>query len=547
MRIALAQINPIIGSLSYNRDKIIQAIEKARLDQAEIVVFSEMVLCGYPPQDLLLLPSFVEAVEEELQKIIKASKELIVIVGTIRKNSLGEKKLYNSAAIIEDGRLIGFQDKMLLPDYDVFSERRYFDSAAQIGLWEIGGIKIAVTICEDIWHHSGAVLYTNYSCDPIVEFTPLKPDLLINLSASPYSLSQHLTRLQVCQSVALTLQCPLLYCNQVGGNDSLIFDGYSLYMNKEGEVIQEAKGFEEDILLVNLEKKNAPDEIPTPILIENLYKALVLGVRDYFFKQGFSKACFGLSGGIDSAVVACIAEEALGKENVLALALPSRYSSKGSLKDAKKLTGKLGITLKEISIEKPFGSFLEDLNPYFKGLKEDTTEENIQARIRGMFLMAFANKFGYIVLGTGNKSETAMGYTTLYGDMCGGLGVLSDVTKGQVYALADWINRNQEVIPTEIILKPPSAELRFEQKDSDTLPAYPIIDLVLEEYVERHFSPELIAERHHLSPELVKGLVYKIHSSEYKRQQAPPGLRVTSKAFTVGRRFPIAQHWNMLT
>jgi len=330
----------------------------------------------------------------------------------------------------------------------------------------------------------------------------------------------------------------------VGGNDSLIFDGYSMHVNASGELVQHAKGFEEDLLLVDLEKSYPKTHIHTDPL-EDLFKGLVLGVRDYFHKLGFSRACFGLSGGIDSSVVACIAKEALGAENILALTLPSRFSSEGSVTDAEILARHLGITLQEFSIEKPFESFLETLTPRFEGKPPDVTEENLQARIRGIILMAFSNKFGYLLLGTGNKSEMAMGYATLYGDMCGGLGVLSDVSKQQVYALARWINRENEVIPADVLEKPPSAELRPGQKDSDALPEYPIVDLVLGEYVEHHRSPEEIAETHHLPLPLVKDLVRKIHLNEYKRQQAPPGLRVTKRSFTVGRRFPIVQHWNM--
>ncbi len=545
MLAALAQINPTVGALSQNCQKVLSFIERARSSGATLVVFPEMALCGYPPEDLLLLPSFIEAMEEELKKIIAASKGMIVIVGTVRENlSGGEKGLYNSAAILEDGKLVGFQDKTLLPDYDVFDERRYFEPAARADVWSVGGLRIAVTICEDIWQHAAAVEYTTYLRDPVQELAKQAPDLLVNLSASPYYLKRHETRLRVCTQAAQTTGCSVLFCNQVGGNDSLIFDGYSLHLNSAGQLVQHAKGFEEDLLFVDLQKKSAPCQIFVDPL-EDLFKALVLGVRDYFHKLGFSKACFGLSGGIDSAVVACVAKEALGAENVHALLLPSRYSTKQGLEEAECLARRLGITFEELSIEKPFQSFLDLLTPRFKGKEADVTEENLQARVRGIILMAYANKWGYLLLGTGNKSEMAMGFTTLYGDMCGGLGVLNDVSKQQVYALARWINRDQEIIPNTTIEKPPSAELRPDQKDSDSLPEYPVVDLVLTEYVEEHLSPEKIADKHHLPLHLVKDLVRKIHLNEYKRQQAPPGLRVTKKAFTVGRRFPIVQQWNM--
>lgn len=546
MKIALAQINPIVGSFCKNREKILLYIDKARQQGASIVVFPEMALCGYPPEDLLLMPSFIKAMKEELDKILPATQGITVILGMVRKNPSGEEKgLYNTAAIMDNGELIGFQDKTLLPDYDVFTERRYFEPAPSNKIWNLAEKRIAITICEDIWQHAELVEYTSYVRDPIIELALQAPDLMINLSASPFYIHRHEIRLSVAQAAAKTVKCPVLLCNQVGGNDSLIFDGCSVHVNQLGQLVQYAKRFEEDLLLVDLDKDYPECEIVSNP-IEDLYDALVLGVRDYFHKQGFSRACFGLSGGIDSSVVACVAKEALGSENVLALALPSRYSSEESFKDSQTLAHKLQISLKEISIEKPFEAFLQTLAPFFKGEEPDVTEENLQARIRSVLLMAFSNKFGYLVLGTGNKSEMAMGYTTLYGDMSGGLGVLSDVSKQQVYALARWINRTEEIIPHAILEKVPSAELRPNQKDSDSLPEYSIVDQVLSAYVEEHYSPEEIANRYHLSLPLVKELVRKIHLNEYKRKQAPPGLRVTKKAFTVGRRFPIVQHWNLL-
>lgn len=545
MRVALAQINPIIGSFVYNRDKIIAHIKEAREKGAQIVLFPEMALCGYPPEDLLLMPSFIEEVERELKLIIEASSDIAVVVGTVRPTPAGmEKGLFNSAAIIENKKLLGFQDKMLLPAYDVFSEKRYFEPASQCKIWEIAGKKVGVTICEDIWQHAKAVEYSDYPRDPIEELKDQKPELLLNISASPFYLKRHDIRLKVCRAAAKTLACPLLYCNQVGGNDSLIFDGYSLYLDASGNVLQHAKGFVEELLIVDTEENFSPI-FSALEPEEDLFHALVLGIRDYFQKQGFSKACIGLSGGIDSAVVAYLAVTALGAENVLMLAMPSRYSSEESAVDAKQLSQNLGTKMEWLSIEEPFTAFLNLLEPHFVGKKSDVTEENLQARIRGILLMAFSNKFGYLVLGTGNKSEMAMGYSTLYGDMCGGLGVLSDVTKKQVYALARWFNRKEEIIPQRIIDKPPSAELRPDQKDQDTLPEYAIIDRVLEEYVEDHLSPEEIAEKENFPLPLVKELVRKIHLSEYKRRQAPPGLRVTRKAFSIGRRFPIVQHWNV--
>lgn len=546
MKVAVAQINPIVGALKENARKICSYIHQAKFEKADILLFSEMALIGYPPEDLLLLPSFVKAAAQALKEIIACSKGITVILGTVRENSeIGEKRLFNTAAVIEDGKLLGFQDKSLLPDYDVFSERRYFEPASEIKIWPIKNKKVAITICEDIWQHAEAVEYSFYPVDPVRQLEKKGPvDLLLNLSASPYYQFRNKTRLKVCSKAAKTLGCPAFFCNQVGGNDSLIFDGNSLYVNSQGELLAFGKSFEEDFFVVDVEKKLPPLKL-TDTPTEDLFNALILGLRDYFGKQGFKKACLGLSGGIDSAVVACLAEKAFGKENVLGLFMPSRFTSEESGTDSRQLAANLGIGFKEISIEKPFESYLEILGPHFTGTPLDVTEENLQARIRGMILMAFSNKFHYLVLGTGNKSELAMGYATLYGDMCGGLAVLSDVSKQQVYALARLLNKEGEKIPQRIIDRPPSAELRLNQKDTDSLPEYSIVDVVLEGYVESHLSLETIAERNQIPLPLVKELVRKIHLNEYKRRQAPPGLRVTKKAFTVGRRFPIVQHWNI--
>lgn len=521
MKIAIAQINPTVGALEENAQKIIRAL---KID-ADLVLFPEMALTGYPPQDLLLMPAFVQAATEALEMIIPHTKGKIAVIGTIRPNPTpGQKPLFNTAAILEEGKFVGFQDKTLLPEYNVFNERRYFEPAHHTDVWSLKGKKVAITICEDLWQ------LPEYTRNPVVELVDKRPDLVLNLSASPYHTGRFTDRLEVCQKAAKMLGCPLYLCNQVGGNDSLIFDGYSLHLDKRGELVGYGKGFEEDLALQG--------ELIEPI--EELFHALVLGVRDYFHKQGFEKACFGLSGGIDSAVVACIAKHALGAENVLALLLPSRYSTEAGKHEALELVKTLGIGHEEISIEGPFSCFLETLEPHFAGKEPDVTEENLQARIRGILLMAFSNKFGYLLLGTGNKSEMAMGYMTLYGDMCGGLGVLSDVTKGQVYALARWL----KTIPQTTIDKPPSAELAPNQFDHDSLPEYAVIDQVVTAYVEDHLSIDEIVHKHNLPLALVKQLVGKIHSSEYKRQQAPPGLRVTRRAFTVGRHFPIVQKWD---
>lgn len=542
MRTMLSQMNPIVGDLQYNTHLIIETIESARRQGVQLVLFPELAICGYPPEDLLLLPQFLKSVEQHLQQIVASSSGMYVIVGLPRSNPhLKEKILHNSAAIIFDQKIIGYQDKILLPTYDIFDERRFFEPGDSIKLWEIGGRRVAITICEDIWQHSSLVQPTTYSRDPILELADLKPDLVLNLSASPYSFLKFQRRLQTALKVQKTLSCPFLLCNQVGANDGLIFDGYSLYLDSAGKV-HTAKGFQKDDWIIDLDQ-NTSSIIFERHVLKDLYQALVMGIRDYFHKSGFKKACLGLSGGIDSALVACLAVEALGAENVLGVSMPSRYSSHGTKQDAEKMAQHLGIPFKTIPIEEPLESYLNLLEPFFDKKEPDLTEENLQARIRGMILMALSNKDGWIVLCTGNKSELAMGYSTLYGDMCGGLAVIGDVTKQQVYALSQWINRHQEIIPWSIIERPPSAELRLDQKDSDSLPDYAIIDHVLQGYLEELLTPAEIAVKYGYSEELVKHLVHRIHVNEYKRRQAPPSLRVSEKSFSVGRRFPIVQRW----
>lgn len=541
MRVVLGQINPTIGDLAGNASKIIEAIKKARKDQADLIVFPELALSGYPPEDFLLMPHFIEACEKKLAEIIPHCINLTAVIGLPRRNPNPEgKPLYNSAAVIQNMGLLGFQDKILLPTYDVFDELRFFEPGDGIRIWNLFGKQVAVTICEDIWQHSSLLQEAFYKRNPVKEIEPYYPDLVVNLSSSPFHVGKLPVRVEVCRRAAKTLMCPLLLCNQSGGNDSLIFDGHSLYVDAKGRLLGCAKGFSEDYFLVDLE---APaEEITIPSNDDaDLYNALVLGLKDYFIKSNFTKACLGLSGGIDSALVACLAVEALGAENVLAVMMPSRYSSKSSVTDSLELAKNLGIDCKEIPIEAPFTSYLSILAPHFKEYPHDVTEENLQARIRGTLLMALSNKLGYIVLSTGNKSELAMGYSTLYGDMVGGLGVINDLTKRQVYNLSRWINRTKEVIPQNILDKAPSAELRPNQKDTDSLPDYSIVDQVLEEYVEEHSTPEQIARKNDYPLELVQDLIKRIHRNEYKRRQGAPGLRISEKAFSVGRRFPIVQ------
>ncbi len=543
MRLVVAQINPIIGDIEGNTEKILAVIERSRQRGAEVVLFPELTICGYPPEDLVLHSAFIDAMERALETIIEGSQGVAVIIGFVRRNlHSGGKPLLNSAAIIHDRKLLGFYDKWLLPTYDVFNERRYFEPGTQVPLWDLFGKKVAVIICEDIWQHAGYTDTTRYAADPILELLAHKPDLLLNLSASPYQFLKPDVRIKVCIKAAKTLRCPVALCCQVGADDQIVFDGYSVYVDREGHLVRLGKGFEEEEMLIEVDQPLHP-YLFTYDPMEDLYKALVLGIRDYFVKQGFSKGCLGLSGGIDSALVACLAVEALGKENVLCVNMPSRYSTEGPMIDAKQLAERLGVAYWQIPIEGPFNDYLELLNPYFEGREAGVAEENLQARIRGMILMAISNKLGYVVLSTGNKSELAMGFCTLYGDMAGGLAVISDVIKTHVYALANWINRKEKVIPQTIIDRAPSAELRINQKDSDTLPDYAIVDQVLQSYVEDLLSPEEVSRKHNLPIELVHDLVRKIHQAEYKRRQAPLGIRVSKKAFRAGRHYPIVQRW----
>lgn len=540
MRILAAQINPTIGDLEGNTRKVVKALRRAKEKKVDVVLFPELVLCGYFPDDLLLDRSFIDGTYEKLEIIRPDTEGMFVVLGLPRWNSSGkEKPLYNSAAVFADGKLLGFKNKTLLPTYDVFDERRYFEPGGAEEIWEYRGKRISVTICEDVWEHSQVLGgYSNYHRDPVEEIKKLKPDLVLNLSGSPYYFQRSDQRLSVFQAVAKTLHCPVVLCNQVGANDQLVFDGHSLYVDEMGRLIQIAKGFAEEDLIIDLNVVKHPIQLEDRS-IQDLYSALVLGVHDYFHKQGFKRALIGLSGGIDSALVTCIAKDALGSKNVLAITMPSRYSSRGSVDDSVELAEKLGVELRTIPIEGVFKSYLSLLEPMFHGLPLNETEENLQSRIRGMILMAFSNKFGHILLNTGNKSEMAMGYCTLYGDMAGGLGVLHDVTKLQIYKLAKQIG----IIPEAILKKAPSAELKENQTDLDVLPPFEILDPILEDYIEKRLNPEEIARKRGQPIEWVLELIRKIHLAEYKRRQAPIGIRVTEKAFSKGRIVPIVQKY----
>lgn len=537
--VCACQINPIIGDFEGNTKKIIHVIRRMHSKKGNLIFFPELTLSGYFPDDLLLDPQFITACAEQLSLIAPETKGLFVAVGLPRINPAHkEKPLFNSVAVFIDGKLQGFKDKTLLPTYDVFDERRYFEPGKEEPIWEYKGLRIGITICEDVWQHSGALDgYTDYFRDPVLELKKKNPGLVLNLSGSPYYFKRTDARLHVFEKAARTLGCPVMLCNQVGANDQLLFDGHSLCLNKKGELIALAKGFEEDELIVDINADNKPIHMPNKG-IADLFSALVMGVRDYFHKQGFKKALIGLSGGIDSALVACIAKEALGANNVLCIAMPSRYSSQGSIHDALELTKKLQLELQQIPIEPLFKPYLALLEPLFHNKPFDATEENIQSRIRGNILMAISNKEGGIVLNTGNKSEMAMGYCTLYGDMAGGLGVLHDVTKLQIYQLAAYVN-----LPKAIIEKVPSAELKENQTDFETLPPYEILDPIIEDYIEERLAPEEIAKKHNHSLSFVLSVIHKIHANEYKRRQAPIALRVTQKAFSKGRVVPIVQKW----
>lgn len=543
MKIIAAQINPTIGDVNGNGAKVLAAIRRAKEKKADILLFPELTLSGYFPDDLLLDSSYIDAIYKKLEEIAPHTKGLFAVIGLPRRNPKGkEKPLYNSVAICIDGKIKGFKNKTLLPTYDVFDERRFFEPDPKQSIWKYKGYKIAVTICEDVWQHTHTVGYTDYSIDPVRELKKKKPDLLLNCSGSPYYYQRKDVRKSVFQAVAKTLKCPVILCNQVGVNDQLVFDGHSLYFNEKAELIKVAKGFVEEDFTVNLEEKSKPCKLPDTG-IDDLYSALVLGVRDYFHKQGFKKGVLGLSGGIDSALTACIAAEALGPSNILALNLPSRHSSEGGIKDAKKLAKNLKIELKTISIDSIYQNYLDLLEPMFGQKPFDITEENLQSRIRGMILMSFSNKFGHLLLNTGDKSEMAMGYCTLYGDMAGGLGVLHDVTKSRVYQLARYINRDKEVIPNAILEKMPSPELKEKQTAFDRLPKFELLDPIIEDYIEERLLPEAIAKKRKMSLDFVRDIIQKIHAAEYKRRQTPISIRVTQKAFNKGRLIPIVQKW----
>jgi NAD+ synthetase len=542
MKIALAQLNPTVGDLAGNADKILAAYRQGVDAGVEIVVCPELAVTGYPPRDLLLRKDFVAKNLETLHRLAAATGKVGLLVGHVGENAKRPgREVTNSVALLQDGKILATRSKTLLPTYDVFDEDRYFQPANENKPVEFNGKKIGLTICEDIWNDDDFWPERRYKHNPPVELAEAGAQIIFNISASPWHLGKNQTRAEMLRSIAAKTKCPVVFCNQVGGNDELIFDGGSLVFNSGGELVAQGKLFAEDLVIADTADifKLAPQKLAAE---ELLYHALVLGLRDYLHKCGFKAAVLGLSGGIDSALVACLAVAALGKENVRGISLPSQYSSQGSLDDAAILARNLGIQYDVFAIKPVFEQCTAQLKDVFAGRAEDVAEENLQARIRGTLLMALSNKFGSLLLTTGNKSELAVGYCTLYGDMNGGLAVISDVPKMMVYRLSRWINREREIIPAASITKAPSAELRPNQTDQDSLPPYEILDAILEAYVVHAKSTaEIIAAG--FDAATVKRVVRLIDLSEYKRRQAAPGLKVTTKAFGVGRRVPVAQKY----
>jgi len=541
VKIALAQINPVIGDFSHNQTLIIRRIREAQKADCALVVFPELTLCGYPPQDLLERPSFLNAHDQALSEIISQIGDIGVVLGALEKSQTPGKPLYNSALLIHKGRVVHRARKQLLPTYDVFDESRYFEPGSASMPFSFHGLYLGLSVCEDIWHKP-----MQYSVDPVAGLTKETNalDILINISASPYHHGKLVERSQLFEDLCLRNDLPLLYVNQVGGQDSLVFDGHSMAVNNRGQICATASGFTEDLVFVesdDLRKKSSKISSPQDSIAQ-IEKALVLGLRDYLRKTRFKRGVIGLSGGIDSAVTAVLAAHALGPENVLCVALPSPYTAQMSIDDARELADNLGCGFEVITIAAAMESYHTMLAPFFKGLDEDVTEQNIQARIRGNVLMALSNKFGNMLLSTGNKSEMAVGYCTLYGDMSGGLAVLADVPKVMVYELARWMNRKREVIPDRIITRPPTAELKPDQCDQDDLPDYDVLDPILAAYLEEHLGVDAIVKRG-FDRQIVQDVIRRVVINEHKRKQAPLGLKVTSKAFGYGRRYPIVHRF----
>ena len=541
MKIALGQINPTVGDFTGNAAKIVDFSRRAQAAGAGMILFPELSVCGYPPRDLVERPSFVARNRQMAEKIARETGGIAVICGLVTAaHSDAGKAAMNSAALLMDGKIAFIQSKMLLPTYDVFDEMRNFAPAKGQQLFPFCGNRMALTICEDAWNDKRFWHKRLYSVDPVESLIQAGGNFLLNISASPFWIGKREMRRDMLASLARQHKVPVVLVNQVGGNDSLVFDGSSLVLNREGKIIAQGRSFAEDLIYFDAQALSG--EMHEQIAGEeaSVYAALVLGTRDYMQKCGFQKATIGLSGGIDSALTAVVATDAVGPENVIGVGMPGPYSSPGSIEDARSLAQNLGIRFELLSINPVYEAYRHTLDDVFAGTKEDVTEENIQSRARGTLLMALSNKFGAIVLSTGNKSELGVGYCTLYGDMVGGLAVISDVPKTLVYRLSEYVNSRRPVIPQATLEKPPSAELRPNQKDSDSLPPYEVLDAVLEDYVEDSHSAERIAADRGLDMEVVQRVIRMVDRAEYKRQQAAPGLKISPKAFGYGRRFPIA-------
>jgi len=552
VRMALAQVNMTVGALPRNVQKILENIEKARQSDANLIVFPELAICGYPPEDLLLKPAFIHACREDLEEVIRASHDLVCIIGFPEEH---QGKLYNAAAVISNGKLIATYRKQLLPNYGVFDERRYFTPGTENPVFNAGALRFGVSICEDIWDEQGP---------PVAQAQKGGAQILINISASPYHRGKQRLREAMLSKRARDTQATVAYLNLVGGQDELVFDGASAVFDTNGKLIARAKQFEEDLLFADVQplksSSGAPPQVTIPVNhkaehriiaakvepllrdLEEVYEALVLGTRDYLQKNGFKKVVIGLSGGIDSALVAAVAVDSLGADNVTGVALPSQYSSEHSKSDAAQLAKNLGIRFLTIPIEPIYAAFEKALQPIFAGTKPDITEENLQSRIRGMLLMALSNKFGWLVLTTGNKSEVSVGYATLYGDMAGGFAVIKDVPKMLVYDLCRHRNTKSAVIPENTFTKPPSAELRPDQKDTDSLPEYPVLDAILHDYVEQNASFQEIAAKG-FAPEIVKKVMRLVDRAEYKRRQGAPGIKITERGLGKDWRLPLTHHF----
>ena len=543
MKITLAQLNPTVGDIRGNLAKVTRTLSQCSKDSPDLVVFPELFLVGYPPRDLLERPSFIARTEEAIRELSEVSRKYPqtgIIVGAPQpRQQFTGKGLHNSALLIYQGRLIFTQHKSLLPTYDVFDEPRYFDPAPEDPVVKFKDKILGISICEDAWNDPTLWHRPTYSYDPIEVLAEKGADLIINIAASPFHRGKEKLRYDIVRSHATKHRIPFLFVNQVGANDELIFDGRSICLDGAGDLMAVLPPFVEQVETISVDGPGIRDPYVPQEEIASVHQALVLGVRDYMDKCGFSSAILGLSGGIDSAVTCCIAVEAVGTENVVAVTMPGPYSSTGSIEDSRKLAENLGIRFEVIPISPAYEAYIKSLQDHFKGREPDITEENFQARIRGNILMALSNKFGHLVLSTGNKSELAVGYCTLYGDMSGGLSVIADVPKTMVYELAQYMNRDSIIIPQEIVNKPPSAELRENQTDQDTLPPYEVLDEILHYYVDEHYSMADLLQ-HNFDPETVKWVIRTVDRNEYKRRQAVPGLKVTSKAFGIGRRMPIA-------